>query len=135
MKRAYPASNLLDSLDNIQRSLKIARHSACTSCNSCKGLHPPLGIDVVLDNSPYDPLLGLDQYSSDDDEGTPPYLEFCDCGHDIIYHGANEAEIGKAEFVRRVRVAIRIDELLQDEDYILDFEYTNDDIASLRKQM
>lgn len=114
MKRAYPASNRLENLDNIQRSLKIARHSACTSCNSCNGLHPPLGIDVVLDDSSFDSIFGgLDQYGSDDEEGTPPYLEFCDCGHDVIFHGANEAEIGKAEFVRRARVAIRIDELLQ----------------------
>lgn len=113
MKRAYPASNSLDSLDGIQRSLKIARHSTCTSCDSCKGLHPPLGIDVVLDDSSHS-IFGLDQYGSDDDEeGTPPYLEFCDCGHDIIFHGANEAELGNAEFIRRARVATRIDELLQ----------------------
>lgn len=114
MKRAYPASNNLHSLDNVQRSLKIARHSACTSCNDCKGLHPPLGIDVVLDDSSLESIFSsLDQYGSDDDEGTPPYLEFCECGHDIIFHGANEAEIGKTEFDRRARVAIRIDELLQ----------------------
>ncbi len=113
MKRAYPASNILDNLDSVQRSLKIARHFSCTSCDSCKGLHPPLGIDVVLDDSSFDSIFGLDQYGSDDDEGTPPYLEFCDCGHDVIFHGANEAELGKVEFIRRARVAIRTDELLQ----------------------
>lgn len=116
MKALYPASNILDNLDHAHRALKIARHSPCSLCNSCSGLQPSLGIKPVLDESSLQSLFGLDDYGSDDDDesqGQMSYLEFCQCGHDVKYHGANEAEIGNDEFTRRARVAIRLDELIQ----------------------
>jgi len=116
MKALYPASNILENLDYAQRALKIARHSPCSLCNnSCLGLQPSLGIKTVLDESPFQGLFGLDDYGSDDEEskGQLSYLEFCQCGHDVKYHGANEAELGSEEFTRRARVAIRLDELIQ----------------------
>jgi hypothetical protein len=117
MKALYPASNKLDDLNHSQCALKIARHSPCSLCNNaCLGLQPPLGIKAVLDESSFQGLFGLDGYGSDDDDesnGQLSYLEFCQCGHDVKYHGANEAEIGSGEFTRRARVAIRLDELIQ----------------------
>ncbi|KXN91016.1 hypothetical protein AN958_03083 [Leucoagaricus sp. SymC.cos] len=139
MKALYPASNILDNLTSTQRALKIARHFPCSLCNNtCSGLQPSLGIKPVLDESPFQGLFGLGDYGSDDDDeanGPLSYLEFCQCGHDVKYHGANEAELGSNEFTRRARVAIRLDELIQDEGDLLDFECTNEDIESLRKQM
>ncbi|EJF65355.1 hypothetical protein DICSQDRAFT_132942 [Dichomitus squalens LYAD-421 SS1] len=43
--------------------------------------------------------------------------------------------IGHEEFVRRGRVAVRLDELLEDSGRLLDFDYSDEDIDSLRKQM
>ncbi|KAJ7496124.1 hypothetical protein B0H11DRAFT_1716448 [Mycena galericulata] len=50
-------------------------------------------------------------------------------------HGANQPLLGRDEFLRRGRVAIRLDELLQDVDKLLDFSYVDEDILSLRNQM
>ena len=56
----------------------------------------------------------------------------CACGHDVSEHG-RIAEEGNEERRRRIKVAVRLDELLEDEDKLLDFDFTNDDINSLRK--
>ncbi|KAJ7703031.1 hypothetical protein B0H17DRAFT_1157163 [Mycena rosella] len=50
-------------------------------------------------------------------------------------HGANQPQLGRDEFLRRGRVAIRLDELLQDVNKLLDFSYVDQDILSLRNQM
>lgn len=117
MKFMYPAANQPNSLNDTQRTLKIARHSPCSACNNCIGLHPPPGVDVVLDHQlQNDSSLGdLGQYGSDadDDDADMPYLHTCGCGHDTIQHNADESDIGPVEFARKMRVAIRLDELLQ----------------------
>ncbi|KAF9175370.1 histone acetyltransferase [Mortierella sp. AD010] len=59
-------------------------------------------------------------------------LDFCACGHKLSFHGG--PWIGE-EFERRLRAAVRRDELLQDKGKLLDFEYDDEDIASLRKQI
>jgi len=174
MKLSYPASHQVSKLNDSLLSLKIARHSPCSTCDSCSGLRPPPGWDVVLDELPSESSLGdLEQYGSDDDDGPPAYLEFCACGHHMKEHGADESEIGGAEFARRGLVAVRLDELLkvrpvlppsksssfseafafcrcgvsnfiygphskqhfQDVGKMLDFDYTDEDIISLRLQM
>lgn len=114
MKLAYPASHRLNTLNHSLLSLKIARHSPCLACNNCTGLHPRFGLDIVLDEINNEPTLGgLDQYGSDDDDDTPLYLDSCACGHSVRDHGADESTIGRDEFARRSRVAVRLDELLQ----------------------
>ncbi|KAF7321801.1 Histone GCN5 superfamily [Mycena kentingensis (nom. inval.)] len=133
MKLQYPASNDQDSLSDQLLALKIARHSACTACNSCPGLHPRPEWHVVLDDSsPSGSLADFDGDASDDETS---YLNACGCGHDMYYHGADQPHLGREEFVRRARVAIRLDELLQDADKLLDFSYVDGDILSLRNQM
>lgn len=115
MKFAYPATDQLGLLNSTQRALKIARHSPCSICQTCVGLHPPPRADVVLDQQlTNESSLGdLGQYGSDeDDDSDLPYLDMCACGHDVVQHNANESNIGPAEFARRTRVAIRLDELL-----------------------
>lgn len=114
MKAAYPAANQQNRLNDSQLALKIARHSPCSTCNTCAGLHPVPSVDVVLDELPTESSLGdLGQYGSDDEDTAVPYLQACACGHDVYQHGADESDIGPSEFARRSRVAIRLDELLQ----------------------
>lgn len=113
MKYAYPASNQRESLSDALLSLKIARHSPCSLCSSCAGLHPPKGVDIVLDAHTESSLGNLEQYGSDDDEIPSEYLFLCACGHSVKQHHASEHDLGSAEFIRRGRVAIRLDELLE----------------------
>ncbi|KAF7376287.1 Histone GCN5 superfamily [Mycena sanguinolenta] len=136
MKYTYPASHEQDALSDQLLALKIARHSPCTSCDSCPGLRPDPAWEIVLDDVSAEPsLVELDQYGSDDEDGQMGYLKACACGHDMYDHGANQPLLGRDEFLRRGRVAIRLDELLQDINKLLDFSYVDGDILSLRKQM
>ncbi|KAK7005657.1 histone GCN5 superfamily [Favolaschia claudopus] len=136
MKFAYPASHEQDTLNDQLLALKIARHSPCTTCDSCSHLHPDPSWEVVLDDLSAEPsLVELDQYGSDDEDGHPNYLKVCVCGHDMYDHGANQPQLGRDEFLRRGRVAIRLDELLQDMNKLLDFGYVDEDILSLRNQL
>ncbi|RDB25273.1 Histone acetyltransferase gcn5 [Hypsizygus marmoreus] len=139
MKFAYPSSNQISQLNGSQCALKVARHSPCSICTTCTGLHPSEGVVVVVDQHvPNESSLSdLGQYGSDaeDDDSDLPYLDKCACGHDVIQHNADESEIGAADFSRRTRVAIRLDETLQAAGKLLDFEYNDEDIASLRHQM
>ncbi|KAF9010548.1 hypothetical protein BDQ17DRAFT_929179 [Cyathus striatus] len=82
MKFLYPASHIPSRLDDSLLALKIARHSDCSICTACHGLHPPTGVDVRLDEQFGESSLGdLEQYGSDDDDGLPAsYLETCACG-------------------------------------------------------
>ncbi|KAF9206905.1 histone acetyltransferase [Haplosporangium sp. Z 27] len=64
--------------------------------------------------------------------GTMGRVDTCACGHKLSFHGG--PWIGE-EFERRLRAAVRRDELLQDKGKLLDFEYDDEDIASLRKQI
>ncbi|KAI0812557.1 hypothetical protein BC629DRAFT_1671417 [Irpex lacteus] len=124
MKALYPTSHEIPKLPEPALALKIARHSPCSICTAeiCPGLRPPPIVQLVLD-------------SDEDYDGSESYLSSCGCGHDATDHGADLGEIERTEFNRRGRVAVRLDELLQDKDRLLDFDYTDDDIESLRKQM
>lgn len=114
MKVSYPASNPQVKLDDSQLALKIARHSPCSVCDNCPGLHPPQDVEVVLDEVYNESSLGdLGQYGSDDEDTHAHYLATCACSHGASQHNAEESDIGRAEFARRSRVAIRLDELLQ----------------------
>ncbi len=116
MKVAYPHSLHFSDFDAPFLSIKIARHSPCSICRDCSGLHPPLKVDVVLDGRSDAGLGDLGQYGSDDDdEEVSSYLETCACGHSVKEHNADKSKLGE-EFDRRGRVAFRLDELLQVSD-------------------
>lgn len=115
VKVAYPVANTREDLkSSLLLSLKIARHAPCTLC-PCTGLHPPPDVTVVSDNR--DLYEEADDF--DDDEPVQSYLDHCECGHDVVAHNANEAELGKAEWVRRSNVGIRIDEILQVRQFLV----------------
>lgn len=123
MKLSYPASRSSSTLNDTTLSLKIARHSPCSICEDCAGLKPPPGVQVTLDDAPPESSLGdLGQYGSDEEDSATEYLEICNCGHSKQAHGADELEIGREEFARRGRVAVRLDELLQVRIYISSFQ-------------
>ena len=112
MSALYPAGFDLTTLSKNEIALKIARHSRCTDCNACPGLHPPPDVTLVLDSSDDASLGGANQFGSNEHERDSRYLNTCACGHGTKSHGADESRLGKSEYVRRARVAIRMDELL-----------------------
>lgn len=116
MKYAYPAAAAQFSSNDPPLALRIARHSPCHACG-CRGLQPPHSAHVFLDTDrPAHHTLSLGhlgQYGSDDDEMSPDYLDVCQCGHGVPQHGADETAVDRSEFLRRGRVATRLDELLQ----------------------
>lgn len=116
-KYLYPTSHSLPALSESQLALKIARHSRCATCSSCTGLVPPLGYtilpDAVLDSDDVEQFLLESTTNENDDEPAKGYLNICCCTHGLEMHGADKSKIGQEEFMRRARVAIRLDELLQ----------------------
>jgi histone acetyltransferase len=116
MKVAYPAGSNRENLSQAQLCLKIARHSPCSVCTDCSGLHPAEGVRVVLDVTEEEEDDSWNLFNDSDDEDAGPassYLEACACGHDAKTHNADERLIGKSEFYRRSNVGIRIDEVLK----------------------
>ncbi|KAF9437788.1 histone acetyltransferase [Entomortierella beljakovae] len=112
-----PADKDIEKLSNSERMMKVGRSCPCvdpeatessetTKCD-CQGWKPK-------------------------PPGTMGRLDTCACGHKLSFHGG--PWIGE-EFERRLRAAFRRDELLQDKGKLLDFEYDDDDITSLRKQI
>ncbi|KAF9428530.1 histone acetyltransferase [Podila epigama] len=111
---AYPPVNKpLDELTMDERMIKVARSCPCeefeagTMCE-CQNWRPSLPVGETVSQ------------------------ELCVCGHKLSSHGG--PWIGE-EFDRRLKAAFRRDELLQDKGKLLDFEYTDEDIASIRKQI
>ena len=127
----YPAvTDDIDTLSSSARSIKVARHTPCAAC-SCRGLHPPQGTPIVLDDSEdyQDALDQTEQAEIPTDDG---YWMICACGHGWDEHGAG-TDVSTVEMIRRTKVAMRIDELLGDIDKLTDLDYTDADIESLRK--
>ncbi|KAG9031779.1 histone acetyltransferase [Tulasnella sp. JGI-2019a] len=129
----YPApTGDISLLSTPARSVKVARHTHCTSCN-CPGLHPPDHIPIILDDSEdlQEALEQADQAEAPTDEG---FWMLCDCGHGWDEHGAG-IDVPAIEMVRRTKVAIRIDEMLNDVGKLTDFDYSDEHVESLKKQM
>ena len=54
------------------------------------------------------------------------------CNHSLDLHGLLNLE-PKEERQRRIKVAIRMDELLEDQNRLQDFTYTDEDLCSLKR--
>ncbi|CAE6446458.1 unnamed protein product [Rhizoctonia solani] len=117
------------------RSIKIARHSRCLECE-CTGFHPPEGCAVVINNGSVEAQAALDEAEESMEVTEEGYWRMCACGDGIEDHG-NGADVGPEEIQRRARVAIRIDEILEDKGLLADFTapFSDPDVLSLRKQM
>ncbi|KAG8742715.1 histone acetyltransferase [Ceratobasidium sp. 414] len=135
----YPPATQPGGFSFDSRSVKIARHSNCSQCE-CRGWHPPEGCMVVIANGSAEAQAALDeaeelagQVTDIMEEG---FWRLCACGDVIEDHG-NLVDVPPDEVERRARVAIRIDEILEDKGLLSDFlaAYSDPDVLSLRKQM
>ncbi|KAG0041058.1 histone acetyltransferase [Podila clonocystis] len=109
---AYPPANKpLEELSMNERMVKVGRSCPCEE----------IDVGVACDCQGWKPSAG-----------TPGLSDTCACGHRLSSHGG--PWFGE-EFDRRLKAAFRRDELLQDKEKLLDFEYTDEDILSLRKQI
>jgi hypothetical protein len=114
MRVLYPASNTLNALSDDLVALKIARHTPCSLCLDCSGLHPASDVELVREGQPPEnSLTDLDQYGSDEEENGVTYLSQCACGHRPQQHGADEEELDKEEYMRRANLALRIEQHLE----------------------
>ena len=91
------------------------------------GFHPPDGVRVILDDD--------DEFSEAlealEGSGTPNESGFwtkCSCQHNWVEHGSEEGDIR-----RRLSVAMRLDQMLVEQDKLADFAYTDNDVELLRK--
>src|ERR1700744_801282 len=101
----YPSSAAedVDSITYAAQCAKIARHSQCSSCDQCKGMHPPEGWVAITDDSE-DAAAVLSRAQGEDggdwmsEEG---YLKMCACGHELMDHGV-ASEMDGEDFQRRL---------------------------------
>lgn len=132
----------IDQLNTTQQRLLIARHSTCSGRNhqingrlrnghdantpepdcQCNGLRPPNSVKVKLQTPK----------SSNNPEGGLWGWDLCKCGHPLASHGLSDDDDQK-EFVRRAKVALRIDEYLNDRHKLLDFDEEDEDTRSLKR--
>lgn len=123
-------ASLPSQLNASQAALKVARHSRCQaedgSC-SCLGLKPPSDAEVIAQPVNDDSLAA---------GSSSEWKECGACGHDVESHGRlNDSRADEEERTRRIKVAVRLDELLEDKKKLLDFDYTDEDVDSLKKQL
>ncbi|ORZ12079.1 hypothetical protein BCR41DRAFT_104143 [Lobosporangium transversale] len=123
-----PADKEIDKLSMSERMMKIGRSCPC---------------DAPINSLPSEGGLGTSPADSQDGKcdcqgwkpkpaGTMGRVDTCACGHKLSYHGGPWTG---EEFERRLRAAVRRDELLQDKGKLFDFDYDDEDISSLRKQI
>ncbi|KAG0288781.1 histone acetyltransferase [Linnemannia gamsii] len=125
----YPlADKPIDLLSMSERMMKIGRSCPCdfTSAEQPLGATPVENSESNGDNN----NQGCDCRGwRPKPPGTMGRVDICACGHKLSHHGGPWTG---EEFDRRLRAAFRRDELLQDKGKLLDFEYDDEDIASLQ---
>ncbi|UZJ56427.1 hypothetical protein CBS101457_005747 [Exobasidium rhododendri] len=143
--RYYPSGvKEVSQLDAAKQRLLIARHSACQGpslatngvngkdeelstpepeCN-CSGFRPPNGVKVKLISLRNSTNVDSSQFGWDP----------CRCGHGLKSHGLLMDD-REEETLRRAKVALRIDELLEDDNKLLDFDSISESTQSLQKQL
>lgn len=98
-------------------------HVPGASACQCTGMLPPKDLDVTA---------GDRQQEGSLQELRDVWGACGRCAHPLLDHG--ELMLDPAEErVRRTKVAIRMDELLEDEQKLCDFAYSDLDLDSLRK--
>lgn len=137
--RYYPSGvKEIDQLTISQQKFKIARHSHCQGTSSsssraqsldcdCQGLRPPNGLKVKT--------LGINTSTAGNLDENHWGWTTCKCGHSLESHGLLDENEGEDEFIRRAKVAVRMDEILEDHHKLIDFGYDDEDLSSLRKQL
>ncbi|GJJ74133.1 histone acetyltransferase [Entomortierella parvispora] len=118
-----PADKAIDRLSMSERMMKIGRSCPCDGPSSTDAGEGADGTtEGKCDCQGWKPKP----------VGTLGRVDTCACGHKLSLHGGPWSG---EEFERRLRAAFRRDELLQDKGKLLDFEYEDEDVESLRKQI
>lgn len=130
----YPSgARLPQDLSPSEALLKVARHSPCSAVDggcSCRGLRPSPDADVEAKS-----VHDRDE-AAREAQCSKSWKKCGICGHEVAMHGKlNDTEGGEEEKIRRIKVAIRLDELLEDQKKLLDFAYSDEDQVSLQKQL
>lgn len=131
----YPSgAKTHEQLSDFQRVLKVARHSSSPAQTTCPGYKPPRSVTVILD-----PVAEEGEDPQEHVNDAELRLHWCRhscarCGLDPIAHAALD-QFDDTERIRKIKVAVRIDELLEDQDKLLSFDYKDEDVISLRKQI
>lgn len=109
----YPSyASVPSNLTPSEAQLKVARHSRCSAFDGdcvCTGLRPSPDVDVEARS-----VKGGKSDEAREKECASQWKKCGVCGHGIAMHGRlEESEGGEEERLRRVKVAIRLDELLE----------------------
>ncbi|KAI1320441.1 histone acetyltransferase [Mortierella claussenii] len=124
-----PADKDIDKLSMSERMMKIGRSCPCDALASTPSSSPEEDASIIS---------GVKEAKCDcqgwkpKPAGTMGRVDTCACGHKLSLHGGPWTG---DEFERRLRAAVRRDELLQDKGKLFDFDYDDEDISSLRKQI
>ncbi|KAI8970291.1 hypothetical protein BDF20DRAFT_115930 [Mycotypha africana] len=115
----------LNSLTDVEKQIKVARHLQCDQCD-CIGWRSQTTAPLETEG---------DKKNDDNNKNTSQSTTTCyQCQHNLQNHLDKNHD-----FIRRLKVALRLDELLEEKGITLNGnneEYLNDkDITSLRKQM
>lgn len=140
----YPKAARLEEVDEANAYLKVARHSPCAQGKALdvKSGCPHDGAHRAHDGDGGCSCRGFIA-SVQMATGTAAGLTRRDlqqlgdcarCGHSAVSHGRLDVEV-RDEYVRRVKVAVRIDELLDDDGKLFDWSAETDDTRALKKQL
>ncbi|CAB5151650.1 uncharacterized protein OCT59_009159 [Rhizophagus irregularis] len=114
-----PASKPVQSLSLFEKLLKIGRNIPCTfegGSGSMPERCPCLGWKPKTHNT--------------------GRADLCACGHRVVYHGeSNDSNSSSEELERRIEIAMRIDKILESKGKLLDFDYQDEEIRSLRRML
>lgn len=112
-----PASKPVQSLSLFEKLLKIGRNIPCTfegGSGSMPERCPCLGWKPKTHNT--------------------GRADLCACGHRVVYHGeSNDSNSSSEELERRIEIAMKIDKILEAKGKLLDFDYQDEEIRSLRR--
>ncbi|KAF9969838.1 histone acetyltransferase [Actinomortierella ambigua] len=126
-----PADRPIDSLSSSEKIMKVARSCPCdkgTQADPEMSSDQVEGATAASSPSPCD-CQGWRPKSP----GMPGRADTCGaCGHKLTMHGGPWHD---DDFERRLKAAHRRDELLNDKGKLLDFDYEDEDIISIKKQI
>ncbi|CAG8476665.1 4100_t:CDS:10 [Cetraspora pellucida] len=117
MASSYPpASKPIQSLTLHEKLLKIGRNIPCTADVQSGNVHNKcscLGWKPKINNT--------------------GRADLCECGHRVSWHGNNNSS--PEELQQRLEIAMNIDKILESKNKLLDFEYEDQEVKNLKRQL
>ncbi|CAG8754893.1 9972_t:CDS:2, partial [Gigaspora margarita] len=112
-----PALKPIESLTLHEKLLKIGRNVPCTGDVQLGNIHNKcscLGWKPKINNT--------------------GRADLCECGHRVSRHGDINS-CSQDELQQRLEIAMKIDELLESKNKLLDFDYEDQEVRSLKRQL